>query len=115
MASAGNFVAENLDVIRRFAADRFSAPRATDADLAPGSGRVITQHGRMQAVYRDVSGDLHRFSPVCTHAGCIVHWNEAERTWDCPCHGGRFTAHGQRFAGPPPRDLGPERAPPANE
>jgi glycine/D-amino acid oxidase-like deaminating enzyme/nitrite reductase/ring-hydroxylating ferredoxin subunit len=109
MASTGEMVAENLDVIRRFTVDRFQAPSATEDIIAPGAGRVITQHGRMQAVYRDASGDLHRFSPVCTHAGCVVHWNEAERTWDCPCHGGRFTCHGKRFAGPPTRDLSPAR------
>ncbi len=105
MASTGDMVAENLDVIRRFAADRFAAPNQSEDAIPPGSGRVIRQHGRMQAIYRDAAGDLHRFSPVCTHAGCIVHWNEAERTWDCPCHGGRFTSQGKRFAGPPPRDL----------
>ena len=108
LASTAEMVAENLDVMRRFAVDRFTAPRGSEEQIAPGSGRVITQQGRMQAVYRDASGDLHRFSPVCTHAGCIVHWNEAERTWDCPCHGGRFTALGQRFAGPPTRDLASE-------
>jgi glycine/D-amino acid oxidase-like deaminating enzyme/nitrite reductase/ring-hydroxylating ferredoxin subunit len=110
MASTGEMVAENLDVIRRFAVDRFTAPRSSEDEIAPGSGRVITQHGRTQAIYRDASGDLHRFSAVCTHAGCIVHWNEAEQTWDCPCHGGRFTAHGQRFAGPPAHDLAIERS-----
>ncbi len=109
MASTGEMVAENLDVICRFAADRFSAPRASEESIGPGSGRVISQQGRMQAVYQDAAGDLHRFSPVCTHADCIVHWNEAERTWDCPCHGGRFTSHGRRFAGPPPRDLSVDR------
>jgi Rieske Fe-S protein len=109
MASTSDIVAENLDAIRRFAVDRFAAPHSSEEQIASGVGRVITQHGRMQAIYRDASGELHRFSPVCTHAGCIVHWNEAERTWDCPCHGGRFTAHGKRFAGPPPRDLPIER------
>ncbi len=112
MASTPNVVAENLDVLRRFAADRITAPHGSDDEIAAGTGRVITQHGKMQAIYRDISGDLHRFSPVCTHAGCIVHWNDAERTWDCPCHGGRFTAHGQRFAGPPPRDLDSDRPSP---
>jgi len=69
----------------------------------------VTRQGRTVAIYKDPSGGLFKFSPVCTHAGCIVHWNEAERTWDCPCHGGRFTATGRRFSGPPVRDLSPDR------
>lgn len=112
MASASSVVSENLDVLRRFTADRLLAEAGSEDEIAPGSGRVLIKHGSMLAIYRDVSGELHRFSPVCTHAGCIVHYNDAERTWDCPCHGGRFTAHGQRFAGPPPRDLDSERSPP---
>lgn len=106
IASANQVITENLDVVRRFIADRFTgdAPRE-DAELAPGCGAIMNHHGRQVAAYRDPAGHLFRFSPVCSHAGCIVHWNEAEHTWDCPCHGGRFTAEGQRFAGPPPKDL----------
>lgn len=107
-ASVNQVIAENLDVVRRFVADRFGKEAPLDEGLlAAGSGKVVNHRGRQVAAYRDPSGRLYRFSPVCSHAGCIVHFNEAERTWDCPCHGGRFTAEGRRFAGPPVDDLSP--------
>ena len=110
IASAREVVAENLDVIKRFVVDRFAGrEQLTDDQIAPGSGHIVTRHGRQVAIYKDPSGALFKFSPVCTHAGCIVHWNEAERTWDCPCHGGRFTATGRRFSGPPVKDLSTDR------
>jgi glycine/D-amino acid oxidase-like deaminating enzyme/nitrite reductase/ring-hydroxylating ferredoxin subunit len=112
LASARDVIAENLDVMRRFVVDRFAGgkPQA-DEQIPPGCGRVVTRNGKLTAIYRDPSGALYRMSPVCTHAGCIVHWNEAERTWDCPCHGGRFTADGRRFSGPPADDLEPAQSP----
>jgi glycine/D-amino acid oxidase-like deaminating enzyme/nitrite reductase/ring-hydroxylating ferredoxin subunit len=110
MASAKEMIAENLDVMRRFVADRFAGGKdISDEQIGSGSGAVVSRDGRLVAVYRDPSGAIFRMSPVCTHAGCIVHWNEAEHTWDCPCHGGRYTADGRRFYGPPPKDLAPDR------
>jgi glycine/D-amino acid oxidase-like deaminating enzyme/nitrite reductase/ring-hydroxylating ferredoxin subunit len=109
LASAGELVSENLDVIRRFVGDRFGPTLDSPTEVPPGKGAIVAVEGKRIAVYCDPSGRLYSFSPVCTHAGCIVHWNDAERTWDCPCHGGRFTAEGKRFYGPPPRDLAPEK------
>jgi glycine/D-amino acid oxidase-like deaminating enzyme/nitrite reductase/ring-hydroxylating ferredoxin subunit len=106
MASARDVISENLDVMRRFIVDRFASTKQIDDEqVPPGQGRVGSRNGHLVAMYRDPDGALFRFSPVCTHAGCIVHWNEAEHTWDCPCHGGRFTAEGNRFCGPPSHDL----------
>jgi len=108
-ASARDVITENLDVMRRFVVDRFARGKPIeDREILPGTGQVVSRNGRMVAIYRDEAGLLHRFSPVCTHAGCIVHWNEAEHTWDCPCHGGRYSATGKCFSGPPPRDLSPD-------
>jgi nitrite reductase/ring-hydroxylating ferredoxin subunit len=110
LASARKVISENLDAMRHFALDRLAvSSETTEDEIAPGSGRVIWLDGRQVAVYRSAANELHRFSPLCTHVGCIVQWNEAEHTWDCPCHGGRFTATGGRFAGPPPQDLQPIR------
>jgi Rieske Fe-S protein len=59
------------------------------------------------ATYCDDSGMLHEFSAVCPHLKCIVHWNSAEKTWDCPCHGSRFDALGHVLNGPAATDLPP--------
>ena len=59
-------------------------------EIKPGSGAVLRRGLSKVAVYRDEHGKAARMSAVCPHLGCIVHWNNAESTWDCPCHGSRF-------------------------
>jgi len=109
IASAGSFLSENLNAAYHFVADRFSGDRIDSLEqVSPGTGRLVMYRGKQLAVFRDASGRAHVLSPQCTHAGCIVQWNEAEKTWDCPCHGGRYTAEGKCFYGPPPADLGHE-------
>ena len=76
-----------------------------ETDIPTGSGTIIREGLRKVAVYKDDAGQLHRLSPVCTHVGCIVHWNEIERSWDCPCHGSRFDGYGKVLNGPAIRDL----------
>jgi Rieske Fe-S protein len=65
----------------------------------------MTIDGHQVAAYRDEQGVLHALSPSCRHLGCIVGWNAQDRTWDCPCHGGRYAADGTRIYGPPTRSL----------
>ncbi len=101
VASAKEFVKENVNVAKRFFGDRVTE-RATvaPADLAPGEG-VIASVGRKQvAVSRDTDGALRTISARCTHMGCIVSWNTAEKSWDCPCHGSRFGPDGSVLQGP---------------
>ena len=77
------------------------------AEVGPGEGAIL-RHGLAElAVHRDDAGDLHVLSAVCTHLGCIVHWNSLERTWDCPCHGSRFQPTGEVINGPAPWGLRP--------
>jgi nucleotide-binding universal stress UspA family protein len=76
-------------------------------DLRPGSGGVVLAGGRPVAAYLDDEGVLHASSPRCTHMGCTVDWNEAERTWDCPCHGSRYDLDGHVIHGPATKDLEP--------
>jgi glycine/D-amino acid oxidase-like deaminating enzyme/nitrite reductase/ring-hydroxylating ferredoxin subunit len=75
--------------------------------IARGSGAVVRRGLSKVAVYRDERGVLHERSAVCTHLGCIVRWNEAENTWDCPCHGSRFDKLGDVINGPANRGLTP--------
>lgn len=106
MAGAKDFVHENADVAFHFVADRLARPDTHDlSDVPPGEGRIVEVEGRKVAVYREASGGVHALSPVCTHLGCHVHWNNAERSWDCPCHGGRFSPTGEVLNGPPVKGL----------
>jgi Rieske Fe-S protein len=59
------------------------------------------------AVYKDDTGKEHRLSAVCPHMGCIVRWNPGEQTWDCPCHGSRYSAEGKVLHGPATTGLKP--------
>jgi nucleotide-binding universal stress UspA family protein/nitrite reductase/ring-hydroxylating ferredoxin subunit len=74
-------------------------------DLAPGHGGVLDAGGETLAVFRDEAGGLHALSPRCTHMGCTVDWNDAERTWDCPCHGSRYGLDGEVIKGPAEKAL----------
>jgi Rieske Fe-S protein len=75
--------------------------------IKPGTGAVLRRGLSKVAVYRDEQGAVHERSAVCPHLGCIVDWNGAEKTWDCPCHGSRFDRNGQVINGPANRDLAP--------
>ncbi len=68
---------------------------------------MVKVDGKKRAVYRDENGKATILSPICPHMGCIVHWNTAEKTWDCPCHGSRFMATGELIAGPAETGLEP--------
>ncbi|MBN8228655.1 FAD-dependent oxidoreductase [Corallococcus macrosporus] len=111
-AGAKDFIQENAEVAFRFVADRLSKPDGHQlADVAPGEGKILEVDGRKVAVYREEDGTPHAVSPVCTHLGCHVHWNNAERTWDCPCHGGRFSPTGRVLNGPAVKDLSSVKLP----
>jgi Rieske Fe-S protein len=73
--------------------------------LKRSSGKILNLHGKKVAAYRDEAGAVTLCSPVCTHLKCIVAWNEAEKTWDCPCHGSRFKPTGEVLSGPAEKDL----------
>jgi nucleotide-binding universal stress UspA family protein/nitrite reductase/ring-hydroxylating ferredoxin subunit len=75
------------------------------SDLTPGHGALINVEGRKLAVYVDEQGDVVTLSPRCQHMGCTVDWNDADRSWDCPCHGSRYHSDGEVFHGPATRSL----------
>lgn len=78
-------------------------------DLADVNGAVLRRGLRHVAVYRDEGGGLHECSAVCTHMECIVRWNPVEKSWDCPCHGSRFSPEGEVLTGPASEPLKPVR------
>jgi Rieske Fe-S protein len=101
VASAKDFVTETASVASHFVGDRLKKPEApTVAEVRPGEGKLIRRGGETLAVYRDESGAVRACSAVCPHLGCLVQWNNAERTWDCPCHGSRFATNGDVINGP---------------
>jgi nucleotide-binding universal stress UspA family protein/nitrite reductase/ring-hydroxylating ferredoxin subunit len=77
----------------------------TVRDLAPGHGGLVAIAGRRLAVYKAEDGSLITLSPRCQHMGCNVDWNDADRTWDCPCHGSRYAFDGAVIKGPAKKDL----------
>lgn len=81
--------------------------RQMESQLEPGEGGIVDKHGERLAVFRDVDGELFTMSARCTHLGCVVDWNPAEATFDCPCHGSRFDGHGAVVSGPAARPLPP--------
>ena len=91
----------NLDVAVQYAKGALSPSEVKSVDeIAPGEGRVIRRGGKKIAAYRDETGALIEKSAVCTHLKCIVEWNGAEKSWDCPCHGSRFAPTGEVLNGP---------------
>lgn len=90
---------QNLGVAKEYAKGLVTTG-TDESPQAPGTGRLVNgPHGK-EAQYRDADGTLHRLSPVCPHMGCLLKWNPAEQTWDCPCHGSRFAGAGQVIHGP---------------
>jgi glycine/D-amino acid oxidase-like deaminating enzyme/nitrite reductase/ring-hydroxylating ferredoxin subunit len=112
LASAKELVKENANVGAHFVGDHVSRPDARSADeLGPGEGGIVRRGAGKAAAYREDDGTLHVVSAVCTHLGCQVKWNTAERSWDCPCHGSRFDYTGRVIQGPAVKDLEPKPGP----
>jgi Rieske Fe-S protein len=106
IASAGEFIKENVNVAAQYVKNIPGVADAKDyEDIKVGEGKVISKRGEKIAAYRDNNDKLHVCSAVCPHLGCIVSWNEMERSWDCPCHGSRFDCDGFVLEGPAIGDL----------
>jgi glycine/D-amino acid oxidase-like deaminating enzyme/nitrite reductase/ring-hydroxylating ferredoxin subunit len=104
----GNYLAENKDYPYYLIRDRFAGAKGKSLRmLRRGSGGILELDGKHVAAYRDEDGVVTLLSPACTHLGCEVVWNDAESSWDCPCHGSRFTATGKVMGGPAEEPLPP--------
>ncbi|HEY5713056.1 MAG TPA: FAD-dependent oxidoreductase [Allosphingosinicella sp.] len=100
VAAAKEFVAGSADVAKEMVGGYLARKADSLAALAPGEAAICKVDGKNVAGYRDEAGALHAVSAVCTHLGCLVGWNETDRSWDCPCHGSRFDCDGGVIHGP---------------
>jgi glycine/D-amino acid oxidase-like deaminating enzyme/nitrite reductase/ring-hydroxylating ferredoxin subunit len=101
IAAGPSFIKENVDNAIHFIADRFKHDSPQLAGIAAGEGGIVDVDGTQTAAFRDEEGNIHLLSPICQHMKCIVKWNSADRTWDCPCHGARYDARtGEVVSGP---------------
>jgi len=111
---AWDYIKENVDYPYYLIRDRFVGPEARSLRaVRRGEGKIVEIDGEKVAAYRSDKGATTLLSPVCTHMGCLVKWNDAERTWDCPCHGSRFTPTGSVLSGPAETPLQPSSKHPA--
>lgn len=85
---------------RGFSRRLFTPAQELSRSIAPGHGGLVRYQGRQYGVYRHTDGTLYAVSPVCPHRGCALFWNDAERVWECPCHGSRFDYTGRRLSEP---------------
>ncbi|RZL97532.1 MAG: FAD-dependent oxidoreductase [Pedobacter sp.] len=98
--AAGKVLKEVAKTAGAFINDYIFSREAKLDDIAVGEGKVIESNGKKVAVFHDESGQLKACSAICTHLGCVVHFNKSEKTWDCPCHASRFDADGGIIEGP---------------
>lgn len=99
--SAAQYAKENVHVAHHMFKDYLGAEKLKEAgEVAPGQAVVAKVDGQQLAIHRTADGQLKVLSAVCPHLKCIVHWNNMESTWDCPCHGSRFDCEGEVIEGP---------------
>jgi glycine/D-amino acid oxidase-like deaminating enzyme/nitrite reductase/ring-hydroxylating ferredoxin subunit len=99
-------IEQTVSVGMHWLGDRFKGVGTSAlSTVAVGEGKLVTVDGKKLAAYRDEQGAIHTVSAVCSHLGCILAWNSAEKSWDCPCHGSRFDCGGVVVDGPAVKDL----------
>ncbi|HLO10766.1 MAG TPA: FAD-dependent oxidoreductase [Pseudoneobacillus sp.] len=98
--SIKEFVSINADVAKHLIKGKLEFVPRDPHLLSNDEGSIVTVNGQRAGGYRDENGELHLVDTTCTHLGCECEWNHAEKTWDCPCHGSRFSYTGEVMNGP---------------
>ncbi|WP_373864292.1 FAD-dependent oxidoreductase [Paenibacillus xylaniclasticus] len=100
-----SFLSANADVAKHLLEGKLEWVTRAAEDVEPGEGAVVQVNGKRAGAYREQDGTLHVVDTTCTHMGCEVEWNDGDRTWDCPCHGSRFSFKGDVVEGPAKKPL----------
>ena len=98
----GNMLKESINSL---VINKFKKPKETIEQMHNDQGKIIEFEGKKVGLYKDVQGNIFKVKPVCQHLGCELSWNNLDRTWDCPCHGSRYTYKGELIYGPSVKDL----------
>jgi len=108
LRAADEYLRENLNFVPYYSDLLRGGDTDDSAHIGAGEAAILREGLHKIAAWRDDEGVLHLHSAICPHLGCVVHWNEAECSWDCPCHGSRFDPRdGSRLNGPADRGLAP--------
>lgn len=105
LKDAGQFTKKNVSVSKDFVWTKAKRPHKTPDQLRPDEGGFVSVDGKKVGGYRDKDGAVHLVKTTCTHMGCGLDWNDGERSWDCPCHGSRFSYEGEVLEGPAVKPL----------
>ena len=103
----GQTIKEGMSFPQKFIGGRMKKSTQALENLVNDQGAIVEINGQKIAAYKDSQGKVITLSPVCQHLGCLVGWNEADKTWDCPCHGSRYEADGRVKQGPTKKGLKP--------
>ncbi|NLP52988.1 FAD-dependent oxidoreductase [Bacillus sp. RO1] len=103
--SLKKFISSNMNVAGHLIEGKLDRPSKKPEDLGLDEGGVVMINGRRAGAYKDDKGEVHCVDTTCTHLGCEVEWNHGDRSWDCPCHGSRFSIHGDVLEGPADKPL----------
>jgi glycine/D-amino acid oxidase-like deaminating enzyme/nitrite reductase/ring-hydroxylating ferredoxin subunit len=105
LKAPGTYLSEVFNMVKQYGDYIKKADISEVNELSPGEGAILSKGLRRIAVYKDEGNTVHAFSAVCPHLGCVLQWNGEERSFDCPCHGSRFTKEGIVINGPATANL----------
>lgn len=98
----GNILKESVNSL---VINKFKTPKETIEQVQNDEGKIIEIDGEKVGVYKNKNGEIFKVKPICQHLGCELSWNNLDKTWDCPCHGSRYTYKGKLIYGPSVKDL----------
>jgi glycine/D-amino acid oxidase-like deaminating enzyme/nitrite reductase/ring-hydroxylating ferredoxin subunit len=98
-------LAQGMGTAKKFLRGKMGMKSLKELKLEKGEGKIVNFQGQKIAVYKSTSGKILTFKPWCTHMGCLLSWNDGEKSWDCPCHGSRFKYNGKNIQGPAVKNL----------